>query len=122
MRLLKTAFITPAIPRRAPSRARPQGAGRLRRTLRGTSQGDARVRTPLEDVFNSRVLHLLDAQNGHPIAARPQRSRLFKTASSKAAGSTATEAYPQGTSQGGGRLRTPLEGVFNSLNYELYEV
>src|ERR1043165_3311329 len=32
--------------------ARPQGAWRLRRTLSGTSQGDMRLRTTLETVFN----------------------------------------------------------------------
>ena len=34
---------------------------------------------------------------------------------SKAAGSPATEAYPWGTLQGDGRLRTPLTGFFSSL-------
>jgi len=38
-----------------------------------------------------------------------------KRLSSKAAGSTTTEAYPPGTSQGGVRLRTLLEAPFNSL-------
>ena len=33
-------------------------------------------------------------------------SRLLKNADNKAAGSAATEAYPCGTSQGDGRLRT----------------
>jgi hypothetical protein len=34
---------------------------------------------------------------------------------SKAAGSSATEAYPWGTSQGDGRLRTPLGDIFSIL-------
>ncbi len=54
-------------------------------------------------------------------AARPQL-KAVQNGPSKAAWSTTTEAYPQGTSEGDWRLRTPPEGVFNSLNYELYEV
>ena len=34
---------------------------------------------------------------------------------SKAAGSSVTEAYPWGTSQGDGRLRTPLGDIFSIL-------
>jgi hypothetical protein len=40
-------------------------------------------------------------------------TRRLKLSSSKAAGSAATEAYPWGTSQGGARLRTKLEGSFS---------
>jgi len=125
MSLLKTAFITPALPRRAktrpfPSRAAgsgateayPQGYVAGRRASENAAGGCFQQPCP----FIYRMLKM-----GVQLRLVPS-SRLFKTASSKAAGSTATEAYPQGTSQGGGRLRTPLEGVFNSLNYELYEV
>jgi len=38
-----------------------------------------------------------------------------KSSSSKAAGSSATEAYPWGTLQGDGRLRTPLADFFSIL-------
>jgi hypothetical protein len=40
---------------------------------------------------------------------------MLKNPASKAAGSSATEAYPWGTLQGDGRLRTPLAGFFSIL-------
>ena len=40
--------------------------------------------------------------------------RLLKISAGKAAESGTTEAYPCGTSQGGTRLRTKLEGIFSS--------
>ncbi len=44
----------------------------------------------------------------------PRFQRLLKISASKAAGSVTTEAYPCGTSQGGTRTRTKLEGIFSS--------
>ena len=41
--------------------------------------------------------------------------RCSKRPSSKAAGSGATEAYPEGTSQGDAGLRTPLANFFSIL-------
>ena len=41
--------------------------------------------------------------------------RMLKKAVSKAAGSLATEAYPWGTVQGDGRLRTTLTDFFSIL-------
>ncbi|HXC66925.1 MAG TPA: hypothetical protein VN638_05850 [Nitrospiraceae bacterium] len=40
---------------------------------------------------------------------------MLKKPASKAEGSSATEAYPWGTLQGDGRLRTKLAGFFSIL-------
>ena len=45
---------------------------------------------------------------------QPLRPRTRRSAG-KAAGSSATEAYPLGTLQGDGRLRTTLGGIFSIL-------
>ena len=53
-----------------------------------------------------------------PIRVVPQEDTLAgcsKCHPSKAAGSSATEAYPWGTLQGDGRLRTPLGAIFSIL-------
>ena len=43
----------PGAPRRALSKSRPKGVGRLRRTREGTSQGDTGLKTPLAGFFSS---------------------------------------------------------------------
>jgi hypothetical protein len=44
----------------------------------------------------------------------PRHAKTRRSAG-KAAGSSATEAYPWGTLQGDGRLRTPLGSIFSIL-------
>ena len=61
----------PGAPRRAFSRARPQGVGRLRRTLWGTSQGDLRLRTPLGSVFSILTLSVQSCRRTCARASAP---------------------------------------------------
>ena len=51
----------------------------------------------------------------HVLDNRSACRRMLKKPASKAEGSSATEAYPWGTLQGDGRLRTKLAGFFSIL-------
>ncbi len=64
--------------------------------------------------YLSRLLRAMrECRRGKMTPQLASSKRRLKLSSNKAAGSTATEAYLRGTSQGDARLRTKLEGSFS---------
>ena len=87
-----------------------EGEG-VRHRFFGHKQKGHRFRWPFH--FISLCKYGEDCPQLRALTAPRQNAGCSKWHPGKAAGSLATEAYPCGTLQGGGRLRTTLRGIFS---------